>query len=365
MTIFLAHAETAGDAAEALARVLERRGLFVEHEGAGPERGLRASDVRVLMWSQDLSSGAAAGARDLTGWALAGWAQGRLILVALDRSPRPVGLRDLPAIDASFEQRWTLAWEEVVEGAAAIARLRSAPAASAPAAYAQAASAPAPGRVWRGAGLPLLALAGLCAGAWALVRFQVLDGWAQALGGQAALFAPLGLAVALGALGLWLVLRAGRALRQALAAGARKPPAGGFFFSYAHADSAAAEALSAGARARGLAVRMAKAGIAAPEHDLAETAQAIAAARGVVALTTARAFQSDRVKRALYLAVEAGKPLLAVSLEPDLPPADFEPLLAGARRLALHAAPAQKRPARLAAALAALGKMRPARQDGR
>ncbi len=49
---------------------------------------------------------------------LEAWANGRLVLVKLDHGFLPVGLRDLPAIDASFETGRTLAFWPQVERAA-------------------------------------------------------------------------------------------------------------------------------------------------------------------------------------------------------------------------------------------------------
>ena len=54
--------------------------------------------------------------------ALDAWAQGRLVVVKLDHGIPPVGLRDLPAIDASFEAAREFKWNEVADAVLAILR---------------------------------------------------------------------------------------------------------------------------------------------------------------------------------------------------------------------------------------------------
>jgi hypothetical protein len=47
--------------------------------------------------------------------ALDAWSDGRLIIVKLDHGIAPVGLRDLPAIDARFEAQREFKWMEVAD----------------------------------------------------------------------------------------------------------------------------------------------------------------------------------------------------------------------------------------------------------
>ncbi|UPT64406.1 MAG: toll/interleukin-1 receptor domain-containing protein [Hyphomonadaceae bacterium JAD_PAG50586_4] len=114
MTVYLAHAPADTDAAEALEKVIERRGQFVElDDGQTAMRPIQASDVFVLLVSQALLFATAR--LRLEQRALDAWADGRLILVKLDNGIAPVGLRDLPAIDASFEAQREFKWNEVAD----------------------------------------------------------------------------------------------------------------------------------------------------------------------------------------------------------------------------------------------------------
>src|ERR1043166_8789656 len=101
MTVFLAHALADEETADALARALERRGYFVEHEQ--PERigrPLTGQDALVLLWSRAMLF--EPGRLVMERRALDAWADGKLVVAALDRTMMPVGLRDLPTIDATF-----------------------------------------------------------------------------------------------------------------------------------------------------------------------------------------------------------------------------------------------------------------------
>src|SRR5687768_8193736 len=102
MTVYVAHAPADREAAEALEKSLERRGQFVEpDDGATALAPVRQSDVVVLLMSKDFVFGPTR--LRLEQRALDAWADQRLIVVKLDKGIAPVGLRDLPAIDASFE----------------------------------------------------------------------------------------------------------------------------------------------------------------------------------------------------------------------------------------------------------------------
>ncbi|MDX2238146.1 MAG: TIR domain-containing protein, partial [Hyphomonadaceae bacterium] len=141
MTIFIAHAEADRAAAEALERHLERRGQFVELEtGERGFRPLQSADSVVLLVSKDSV---------FSPWrlrwearALEAWADGKLVVVKLDHAFSPVGLRDLPFIDASFEaQRDPFTWGKVADAIRALSappppageeRARTPPPAAAP-----------------------------------------------------------------------------------------------------------------------------------------------------------------------------------------------------------------------------------------
>ena len=114
MTVFIAHAPADRQTAEALEKVIERRGQFAElDDGQTALRPIQASDVLVLLVSQALTFATAR--LRLEQRALDAWADGRLVVVKLDHGFPPVGLRDLPAIDASFEAEREFKWLEVAD----------------------------------------------------------------------------------------------------------------------------------------------------------------------------------------------------------------------------------------------------------
>src|SRR6185503_7305494 len=112
MTVFVAHAPANKAAAEALEKFIERRGQFAElDDGQTALRPVQRGDVVVLLMSKDFVF--APTRLRLEQRALDAWAEGRLIVVKLDHGIAPVGLRDLPAIDASFEAQREFKWQEV------------------------------------------------------------------------------------------------------------------------------------------------------------------------------------------------------------------------------------------------------------
>ena len=116
MTVFIAHAESDRPVAEALEKFLERRGLFVELENG--ERGFRhvqPSDTVVALWSKDTVF--TPFRLQFEKRTLEAWADEQLVLVKLDHTFAPVGMRDLPSIDASFELQRDIAWAAVAKTA--------------------------------------------------------------------------------------------------------------------------------------------------------------------------------------------------------------------------------------------------------
>src|SRR5690242_18504176 len=133
MTVFLAHAPADRASAEALEKFLERRGQFVElDDGHTAMRPVQPSDVLVALLSKDTVF--APTRLRLEQRALDAWAEQRLIVVKLDRGLAPVGLRDLPAIDASFEAKREFTWAEVANAISERGRAQAAPADHAPSA---------------------------------------------------------------------------------------------------------------------------------------------------------------------------------------------------------------------------------------
>src|ERR1700755_3149709 len=127
MFVFIANAEADQAAADNLKAFLKSRGLIAETEtGARGFRFLQHSDVVIALWSQKTVF--ATHRMQIERRMLDAWADQRLVLVKLDHGFLPVGVRDLPAIDASFEQsRQLVAWPQVERASRdAIKRLQAA-----------------------------------------------------------------------------------------------------------------------------------------------------------------------------------------------------------------------------------------------
>ena len=102
MFAFIAHAEADKALATELKAFLKLRGVVSETEtGARGFRYLQSGDVVIALWSQ--ASTMSHLRMMMEKRMLEAWANGRLVLVKLDHSILPVGLRDLPSIDATFE----------------------------------------------------------------------------------------------------------------------------------------------------------------------------------------------------------------------------------------------------------------------
>lgn len=352
MTVFLAHVEADLEAAEALAKAVERRGLFVEHEdGEHVGRALQAKDALVLFWS-------AASAQDahrlsLERRALDAWADGKLVLVALDGASRPVGLRDLPAVDAHDYDHWPEAWDTamaVITAAVNTALSAPPPDAPVPAPVPTKKEEPTAPPARGGKGLAslfvlvgLLALIGLGAYAYQRVQYAVFE------------MPPAWL--------IWSAAGAGIALavlaRMALSPRKRKkakakpkpekapppaPPALAVFVSYAHDDALAVGPVVAVVEGAGRPVLIDRGEVSAQDN--------IRGAQGVVVMCSPAAFQSDRVKREVFLADRHRKPVLAIYVKPAPTPQDFEFFFAGAQSLDLGPVPENERPTAIRNALA-------------
>lgn len=382
MTVFIAHAPKDAPAAEALEKYLERRGLFVERETG--ERGFRFAQPRdaiVVLWSRDTVF--TPYRLQIEKRALDAWADEQLIFVKLDHHVAPVGLRDLTAIDAAFEPQREIAWAAVAKAAQDLQlgrRERAAP--PAPPLTPPPAAEPQP--------LPRRA---------PVSESGDDGGWLYAIGALIAIpaGAVLSLAVglrdpawpivfsgALAGLVWWLARSANQGGTPKGAAGdetgrdsvddsrlRRKtssvptqapgaaapppapaaPPAGATFVSYAHADSAAVLPVVDAVAAQGASIWIDRAGIQAGEGWAGEIVRAIKSAGGVVIMCSAKAFESDHVRREVYLADRYKKPMLPVFLDASAPPEDFEYFFAGVQWLKLFEAAEPDRAAMLAKAL--------------
>lgn len=385
------------------------------------------------------------------------WADGQLLQVKLDHAFAPVGLRDLPAIDASFEaQRDPFAWMKVaaeLENLRLLARTRETldrnqsdgstslgmglppeqrlePAPS-PMAPAPAGAAPQPPEEWsqhqtnsyRGAsydraGAPMAHKhAAKRGGGFGLILLLLLligggvTGYLALFSAQAPLSTPappgpgdqpayptpppdytppvefagfhfsqpilMATAIVVG-LVFMAVIAIGASRKAKLERKMGKPAKGAktereasanapsysvapplteqapeplVFISYARADQTSVDPLAKAVKASGHPIWIDTDEINAGTSWAGEIVRAIKSAGHVLIMCSPRSFESDQVKREVYLADRYKKPLMPVFLEAAEPPEDFEYFFAGVQWLKLHEAPEADRPAILTRAL--------------
>lgn len=379
MTVYLAHAPADRDAAEALEKVIERRGQFVElDDGQVAMRPIQASDVFVLLVSQALLFATAR--LRLEQRALDAWADGRLILVKLDNGIAPVGLRDLPAIDASFEAQREFKWNEVADA------IREKIRASLPAPPAS--EGGVAGRVRSKLrtdddddGRPnwWLRLMLLIPGLWALAVSgaiwlanrigptpggltelrQGIDGYGMRNGlpGGVTEWVFVGailLTLAVIVTSIAKLVRSPPTRSEAPISDAEQSPASApppkptdtVFVSYARANQDDVLPVIDGATKAGRKFWVdQQGGVSAGDGWAGEIVRAIRSAGGVVVICSKAAFESDHVKREIYLADRYSKKLVPVFIEQAEPPEDFEYFFAGVQALKLFETPEAERPA--------------------
>jgi hypothetical protein len=352
MTVFIAFAPADRAAAENLERVLERRGQFAElDDGLTALRPVTGGDALVLMLSNTLLFATAR--LRLEQRALDAWAIGRLVLVKLDDALAPVGLRDQPSIDATGEAHRELAWAETA--ADAIHQMMRAPA---HASGDEDAAVPVRKDSWRKLMLLLLAAA---PGAFAASLAMYLanrsgprpGGWPELAGSVDAFGLSLGLppgftpwlfagAISVSAIALAVAAtQFAKSLKGGRRAAARpaSPPGGPVFVSYARANQSDVSPIVEAARLAGRAFWPdQKGGVAG------DIVRAIRNAASVVVMCSKAAFESDHVKREIYLADRYKKRLMPVFLENAEPPEDFDYFFAGAQALKLFETPEAERP---------------------
>lgn len=376
MTVFVAHAPNDLEAAEGLEKFLERRGQFVElDDGQTALRPVQPSDAVVLLLSKDFVF--APHRLRLEQRALDAWTENRLILVKLDHAFAPVGLRDLPAVDASFEAQREFKWGEIAN--AVIALLRTPHAAPAGSLGAPPPSAPRK----RSGGLLGVFAATLLIPPGLLALATIVSIWlANRIGPAPGAFADLRAGIdafgvrygAPGGVTEWLFLAAitimvitigagaanlfarARVKRQALAASDDEPPppqTEAVFVSYARANAAAVLPVIEAAKAKGRKFWLDQEGIGAGAGWAGEIVRAIRSAKGVLVMCSKAAFESDHVKREIYLADRYHKKLAPIFLEDVEPPEDFEYFFAGVQFLKLFETPEAERSAAVLAVLEA------------
>lgn len=383
MTVFLAHAPKDRETAEGLEKFLERRGQFVElDDGQTALRPVQASDVVVLLLSKDFVF--APTRLRLEQRALDAWADGRLLVVKLDHGIAPVGLRDLPALDASFAAQREFKWQELANSIREKLRAQV----QAPAGEDGVAAPTHTRRKSRGGWLGVLGLITLMApGLAALVATGSIwlvnrigptpGGWPELSAGIDAFGvrygAPAGVTLwgftaAIAMLIVCLGLLVGRAFsrprvqtrkqtqpaptpRQAEPSAPEQTDA--LFVSYARANAGVVTPIIEAVSREGRKFWLDQKGIAAGESWAGEIVRAMRGAAGVVIMCSKAAFESDHVKREVYLADRYRKRILPVFIEDTPPPEDFEYFFAGVQRLNLFATPEAERSQALMQALGA------------
>src|SRR6185312_13831853 len=107
------------------------------------------------------------------------------------------------------------------------------------------------------------------------------------------------------------------------------------FVSYARANAAAVTPVIEGAKRDGRVFWMDQKNIATGDGWAGEIVRAIRGAADVVVMCSKAAFESDHVKREIYLADRYKKRLVPVFIEDATPPEDFEYFFAGVQFLKL------------------------------
>ncbi len=378
MTVFLAHAPPDREAVEGLEKFLERRGQFVElDDGQTALHPVLASDVVVLLLSKDFVS--APGRLRLEQRALDAWADGRLMVVKLDNAIAPVGLRDLPALDAGEAVQREARWQELanaIDGKLRqslasppqLARKRGPGVAIAVCALVLILATPV-ALMLRSALLAAAYTTTVSGGGDPSDLRVVVERAADVLGiaedqvlllvGGAIASVGVGLAIVL----IWLAIALLRVVltstwRRTAKAGETlqaSPPAqtDAVFVSYARANQSLVVPVIEAAQREGRRFWLDRKGVVAGDGWAGEIVRAIRGAAGVMVMCSRAAFESDHVKREVYLADRYRKKLVPVFIENTQPPEDFEYFFAGVQSLNLFDTPEAERPQEVLRALGA------------
>jgi hypothetical protein len=313
--------------------------------------------------------------------ALDAWADQRLIVVKLDKGIAPVGLRDLPAIDASFEAQREFKWQEVATAVReTLARPPALPKENEDVEAPPPPAAKKRGGLLGGVALLLIALPGVGAAAvataiWLVNRIGPTPGTFEDLRHGVDEFglrygAPAGVTewlfvaamattiVALSFFVARLTAPRDRAVKREETALSRvetlePTQTETLFVSYASANAKDVLPMIEGAKTPGRSFWIDQKGISAGKSWAGEIVRAIRTAGGVVVMCSKAAFESDHVKREIYLADRYRKKLTPVFIEQAEPPEDFEYFFAGVQQLKLFETPEAERQQALLSALGA------------
>jgi hypothetical protein len=129
------------------------------------------------------------------------------------------------------------------------------------------------------------------------------------------------------------------------------PQSDAVFVSYARANATAVLPVIDGLKQLGKRFWLDQQSIASGDGWAGEIVRAIKSAPGVLVMCSKAAFESDHVKREIYLADRYRKRLVPVFIEQADPPEDFEYFFAGVQSLNLFETPEVDRPQALMTAL--------------
>lgn len=351
MTILISHLPSDLAVAESLRAYLESQGFKAELETT--EAGFRArkpAEVVVAFWSKESAFSTHRLAFEKR--ALDAWADGQLIFVKLDAHFAPVGLRDLPFVDATFEtQREAVAWPDIAT------KLRDLPKTPPPAKGPKFAGGST--HAERGPGseggpakgkstsflAPVVLLVALAALAWFGWSYLSQVGAAGGRGGSVPILAGGAVAGVLAIIAVVTMFRKKQSVAPARGPAYRSAEAVpvAIFVSYARSDSPVVTPICKELERSGRKIWVDTKEIEAGENWAGEIVRAIKSVKGVAVMCSKAAFESDHVKRELYLADRYKRRLLPVFIEEADIPEDFEYFFAGVQWLKLQEMPEPER----------------------
>jgi hypothetical protein len=379
MFVSIAHSQADLSVAEALKAFLEAQAFQVELLGEDAwSRPRRPDGAIVALWSKE--SPFAPHRLAFEKLALDAWSDSRLVFVKLDAHFAPVGLRDLSFIDATFEtQREVVAWRGVakrlreLQHPPRILSQETAPSALQAPAPAPPGGEPSAKRAQRQPGpttprkpgSPLAILVGVIL----LIAVVVLGLKLPSRGNSGNTDALTGMAIVAGGL-IGAVILAGVLRRRNATPSEGPAPASGtpsaipslegaastrsIFISYARADSPVVKPICDDLEKRGQELWIDTAELSAGESWAGEIVRAIKTVSGVAVMCSKAAFESDHVKRELYLADRYKRRIVPVFLEDAPIPEDFEYFFAGVQWLKLKDTPPADRGKAVAKAIATI-----------
>lgn len=372
--IYLLASDADAQAAGEIEALLKQRGYQVRRaEEASAFLPARPQEITLALWSRNVEMSAKQ--IIFTNRAIDAWTEGRLIFAWLDATMLPRGLGDVPAIDLSFAPGRMAAVWKIVEAAQDIDKLLAERRPALPGMDAEmtpeldATREASRAQRRRFSLAPAIAVGLVSAAAFGSLGFLSMPSASSMLLGGAALAWGALAGTAAG------YLSGGReALATAEAPGSRPAPAprvsesaisageesdllgsdshAPVFVSYAQRDGEIVYPLVAEVEAAGRPVWIDRDHIHAGGHWAGMIVRAIRDSDTFCLMCSAESFQSDNVRREIYIADKYKRKLLPVRLDFSEMPEDFEYFLIDRQWLDLTAVDPVERAARLTAALA-------------